>query len=560
MTRLEALRSYTLDAAYAAFEERCKGSLVPGKLADVVVLSRDILTVPDDAIREARVLYTIVGGEVLHRAANGGASHDVTRLLAAAAVATLPARPRAARSTPPPASASSSLVSESDEIAMGRENDRDDRGLDGPLPGRRRCNGTSRKSASAWPRCPSGRTCPGPSAWSTTRSVNAFALPGGFIYVTRGILAHLNERGRAGRGSRPRDRPRDGAPQRLADQQGPARAARPRPGRRRSAAIPAASSAGLASQGVQLLFLKFSRDDERQADDLGLRYLVGAGYDPRPMPGVFEMLRRVGESSGNERIPGWLSTHPAPENRKARLESSLAALTQDFSGRPIGRAPYHARIDGIVFGDDPREGYFVEPNRFLHPGLVFQLDFPAGWKARNEKRRVSATSPERDAVVQLSLAAAATPAEALDAFLTQSGVRPTGAWLARVGDIAVTSREFAVTSDQGELTGIVAFFSYGQRVLGLLGYATATAWPSRRTTLSTALASFRRLVDKEALAVEPWRVGVVTPSASMSLPEFARRHGATVPVPTLARINQVLESDLLSAGTEYKIVKGGRRP
>ena len=65
MTREQALRSYTLDAAYAAFEEELKGSLAPGKLADIVVLSKDILTVPQEQIREARVLYTIVGGKVL---------------------------------------------------------------------------------------------------------------------------------------------------------------------------------------------------------------------------------------------------------------------------------------------------------------------------------------------------------------------------------------------------------------------------------------------------------------------------------------------------------------
>jgi predicted amidohydrolase YtcJ len=64
MTREEALRSYTLSAAYAAFEEDIKGSLTVGKLADVTVLSKDILTVPEEQIRDARVLYTIVGGEV----------------------------------------------------------------------------------------------------------------------------------------------------------------------------------------------------------------------------------------------------------------------------------------------------------------------------------------------------------------------------------------------------------------------------------------------------------------------------------------------------------------
>lgn len=67
MTRMEALRSYTLNAAYAAFEENIKGSLEPGKLADIVVLSRDILTVPEEEILKARVVYTIIGGKVVYR-------------------------------------------------------------------------------------------------------------------------------------------------------------------------------------------------------------------------------------------------------------------------------------------------------------------------------------------------------------------------------------------------------------------------------------------------------------------------------------------------------------
>jgi predicted amidohydrolase YtcJ len=67
MTREQALRSYTIQAAYAAFEEDLKGTLAPGKLADVVVLSRDILTVPDEQIRDTRVVYTIIGGQIVHR-------------------------------------------------------------------------------------------------------------------------------------------------------------------------------------------------------------------------------------------------------------------------------------------------------------------------------------------------------------------------------------------------------------------------------------------------------------------------------------------------------------
>jgi predicted amidohydrolase YtcJ len=69
MTRMEALRSYTRDAAFAAFEEDIKGTLEPGKLADLVVLSQDILTVPADEIPSTEVLYTVVGGRVVHQAA-----------------------------------------------------------------------------------------------------------------------------------------------------------------------------------------------------------------------------------------------------------------------------------------------------------------------------------------------------------------------------------------------------------------------------------------------------------------------------------------------------------
>ena len=67
MSRTEALRSYTLSTAYAAFEEDIKGSLAPGKLADITVLSRDILTVPEEEIPQTEVVYTIVGGKVQYQ-------------------------------------------------------------------------------------------------------------------------------------------------------------------------------------------------------------------------------------------------------------------------------------------------------------------------------------------------------------------------------------------------------------------------------------------------------------------------------------------------------------
>jgi len=80
MTRIEALRSYTINAAYADFDEAIKGSLRPGKLADVTVLSRDIMTVPDDEIPSAQVLYTIVGGRIQYSRDTASAIHPAARL------------------------------------------------------------------------------------------------------------------------------------------------------------------------------------------------------------------------------------------------------------------------------------------------------------------------------------------------------------------------------------------------------------------------------------------------------------------------------------------------
>src|SRR5436309_4408224 len=163
--------------------------------------------------------------------------------------------------------------------------------------------------------------------------VNAFALPGGFIYVTRGILAHLNSEaelagvvGHEIGHVTARHSASQMSKQQLA-QIGLAvgSIASPEFGR----------YAGVASAGLGVLFLKFSRDDESQADHLGLRYMRRAAYDPREMPHVFEMLTRVSQAEGGGRVPEWLATHPDPENRRGRIEQEIAALPQDFSGAAV---------------------------------------------------------------------------------------------------------------------------------------------------------------------------------------------------------------------------------
>ena len=139
-----------------------------------------------------------------------------------------------------------------------------------------------------------------------------------------------------------------------------------------------------------MLFLKFGRDDELEADNLGAGYASAQGWDPRGVSGMLETLGRLSEGSDRKGVPNWLSTHPMPADRVTRLGERVAALraqaNKDFV---VNRAAYLERVDGLIFGDDPREGV-IRGNAFLHPELRFRLEFPQNWPIQNSPQQVVA--------------------------------------------------------------------------------------------------------------------------------------------------------------------------
>jgi predicted Zn-dependent protease len=219
---------------------------------------------------------------------------------------------------------------------------------------------------------------------------NAFAIPGGYVYVTRQLLALMNDEAElaavlgheighvAARHSNSRSRASTGTGL-LATILG---------------AVTGSSAVGqLAGQVGQLYTLRFSRQQELQSDELGVRYLAGAGYDPLAMSTVLASLadqNRLDQSSiGSARAnPEWASTHPDPASRVARARQR---------GQQVGRTPgernrdaFLAAIDGMIYGDDPRQGV-VDGRTFRHPDLRIAFDAPPGYAMSNAPDAVSIT-------------------------------------------------------------------------------------------------------------------------------------------------------------------------
>ena len=388
-------------------------------------------------------------------------------------------------------------------------------------------------------------------------AVNAFALPGGFISVTRGILAYM--RSEAELAAVMGHETGHVTARHSVNQMSKQQLEQIGLGVGMILSESVREYAGVFSTGLQLLNLKYSRDDETQADELGLRYMTKAGYQPEAMLGVMRMLQAVSGAEGG-RVPEWQSTHPYPENREQHIEEVIRKQGLPDTGE-VARDPYLDHIDGIVYGENPREGYFKD-NLFLHPELAFQLRFPAGWTTVNQRAAVGAVSPQQDGVVVLAPAdSVSDPQAGLRAFLAQQGVQGGTPRTSSANGITSYRAPFtAQTSDGGQIQGEVLFLSYRGAIYRILGYAAPARWPTYQTEVSAALGSFAPVTDRSVLNVQPRHLKLVTTSGPMTVAEFYRRYPSPVPVEEIARLNRMGVDDAIPSGTRMKHVVGDPLP
>jgi predicted Zn-dependent protease len=276
------------------------------------------------------------------------------------------------------------------------------------------------------------------------------------------------------------------------------------------------------------------------------------------MLSVFKTLDRISGTSGRG-VPEWLSTHPNPGNRYNRTQQRVAAVTQDLDGMTVNRDGYLRRLDGMVFGENPRLGYF-QGGVFYHPDLAFRLDFPNGWKTQNGTQAVVAGSPQNDAIIALTLAGQASPAEAAREFFAEQGIQARSTSTNSINGLRAVTSIFTADTQDGLLQGRVSFISYSGTTYRIMGYTPASVYGTYGTIFRRSIESFQRLTDRAALDVRPARVSIVRVPSRMTLEQFNRRFPSTIPLAQLALINGVEETTTLGAGQLVKRVAGGKLP
>jgi len=381
--------------------------------------------------------------------------------------------------------------------------------------------------------------------------VNAFALPGGYIFVTRGILASMNSEAELA-GVLGHEIGHVTA-RHFADQVSRAQLAQLGLGLGTVLRPDLAPYMGAVTTGLQLLFLKYTRDDETQADMLGFRYSLRGGYDPHAMLDLFSMLQGVEAVSGQGRLPSWATTHPFPESRLVHTERMLDSAKADYATLTWDREPYLRKLEGMVYGADPRQGYF-DGQAFYHPGLKFQVVFPAGWRTTNGFSAVTGLTEAQDGLLQLGLGGTDSLAAQLQTFLTQEGVTTISTSRAPVNGLPAVSAQFTARLEQGTAQGHVAFIAYGGRTFRLLGLATVAKAAAYDPSIRSWIGSFRPLTDAARLTVKPARIHLVKLTTPTSLSAFNARYPSVVPLERVALLNGVAPDGTLPAGRLAKQV------
>jgi len=390
--------------------------------------------------------------------------------------------------------------------------------------------------------------------------VNAFAVPGGFIYFTRGIMAHFNNEAEfAGV---------------LGHEIGHITA-------RHSAKQQTNQILGqilfigglvvsedfrnfadLASQGMGLLFMKFGRNDESQSDELGVDYSSQVGYDATEMADFFKTLKKMRDESGQS-IPTFMSTHPDPADRYNKVKEMAKeeqAANPDKQYK-VNRDSYLKMIDGIIYGPDPRQG-FEENGKFYHPELLFEFPIPNNWRVNNMPSQVQMSPEDGKAVLTMDLAAGADLSAAAREFteknklnvIEQSNDNVNGnTALALISETTQDQSQQQQQVQQPVLRMLTYFILYDGKIYKFNGLSKKEDFNQHFSTFQRSMKNFKKLTDQSKINKKPTTVAIKTVKKNSDLRAALASFGMKgTQLKELSILNGMELNDQVKAGSLIK--------
>jgi predicted Zn-dependent protease len=275
------------------------------------------------------------------------------------------------------------------------------------------------------------------------------------------------------------------------------------------------------------------------------------------MARFFRTISRITEQAGGG-PPTFLSTHPNPDNREQRVGALATEWQAKVPGTRGGtdRAAYLRRIEGIVYGEDPRQG-FVENGYFYHPELRFQFSVPADWHVVNQPSQVQMISPQQNAAIQFSLGKGASAQEAAQAFAQNSKANVLRSGAAQVNGM----RAYALISDmQTQDGGVLRVMSYfiekDAKIYMFHGYTAANLFDGQAPAFERVMKSFDQLRHQAALTKQPRRVKIMTVDQAGAARQTLTRLGIQEKeLEDLAILNGMHLDDRLERGALVKVVR-----
>ncbi len=375
---------------------------------------------------------------------------------------------------------------------------------------------------------------------------NAFALPGGYVYISRGLLALANSE--AELANVLAHEVMHIALRHAAAQQ------------QRALGIP-----GPFRFFSLATLMQYSRDQEREADRHGQVLAAKAGYDPRGLASFLKDLDYTERLRfGVSRLPSFFDTHPATTERVA----TAASRAELSSFRPVpgiaaSRADYLRRIEGLTLGISAAEGVFQQ-NQFLHADLDLALRFPAGWETQNTRQAVGAVSPRRDAMVFLEYGGTGDDPEAaareyLEKEGSSMGLRVQSSQPITIGDAKAwrakgTSGSSGIPGAAAESAHFVlTWIARGGVIFRLTGVSAPGIRDHHEGSFLNVARSFRALSSEERSSIRERALHIALARPGENLTDLAARAGNQWDLQQTAVMNDLFASDRLAAGQLVKV-------